>query len=112
MSDFNEDLAEIQDLNLTYLLVAQRLLKADYTLALMRLKIDDAMGSLLLSLSAKQLGQLARNNQFLFRFCLEDSGQVAQLVNNDRDQGMGLIHASLVMASVTPVTTSSTVGAR
>ncbi len=112
MSDFNEDLAEIQDLNLTYLLIAQRLLKADYTMALMRLKIDDAMGSLLLSLSTKQLGQLARNNQFLFRLCLEDADQVSQLVSNDRDQGMGRIHASLLMASVTPITSRPATEAR
>lgn len=102
MSDNNMDLAEIQDLNLTYLLLVQRLLKTDYTMALMRLKIDDAMGRLLLSLTARQLGQLARSNQLLCRLCLDDASQLAQLTHNERDQGMGLMHASLLMASVPP----------
>lgn len=108
MSDNNVDLVEIQDLNLTYLLVAQRLLKEDYTLALMRLKIDDAMGQLLLSLSTRQVGQLARTNQFLFRPCIEDAAQLGQVTHNERDQGMGLMHTSLMMASVPPSSTLST----
>lgn len=108
MRDTKVDLVEIQDLNLTYLLVAQRLLKEDFTMALMRLKIDSDMGELLLSLSTRQLGQLARTNQFLFRLCLDDASQVAQLTANERDQGMGLLHASLLMASVPPASSLNT----
>lgn len=99
MTTHTEDLVEIQDLNLTYLLIAQRLLKSDFTTALMRLKIDDDLGRHLLSLSARQVGRLARNNQMLFRPCLDGAAQLAQLTHNVRDQGMDLLHGSLLMAS-------------
>ena len=56
-------LDEIQDINLTYLLLAQRLLKEDYATAMFRLKIDQAMAEVLISLSAKQLSQMARTNR-------------------------------------------------
>jgi flagellar transcriptional activator FlhD len=92
-------LSEIQDINLTYLLLAQRLLKEDYATALFRLKIDAAMGELLLSLSAKQLGRLARINQLLCRLSLDDAGQLRQLTHNQREQGMSQTHAALLMAS-------------
>nr|WP_241262821.1 flagellar transcriptional regulator FlhD [Parahaliea mediterranea] len=109
VSENNVDLVEIQDLNLSYLLIAQRLLKEDYTMALMRLKVDDETGRLLLSLSAKQLGRLARTNQLLFRFCISDASHLSQLTQNERSQGMDLMHTSLLMASLPPSSALNTV---
>ena len=54
--DADTVLDEIQDINLTYLLLAQRMLKEDFATALFRLKIDPAMAEVLTSLSARQLG--------------------------------------------------------
>ena len=65
-------LNEIQDLNLSYMLLAQRLLNEDFTTGLFRLKIDEALGKVLVSLSAKQLARMARTNQLLFRLHLDD----------------------------------------
>ena len=92
-------LDEIQDINLTYLLLAQRLLKEDYATAMFRLKIDQAMAEVLISLSAKQLSQMARTNQLLFRLHFDDADQVTKLTNNKREQGLGRTHAALLMAS-------------
>lgn len=100
-SDINVE-AEIQELNLTYLLLAQRLLKEDPPLARFRLKISEEMAELISSLSAKQLAQLARTNQLLFRPCLEEVEHVERIVNNDRDQGLSQTHAALLLASVRP----------
>lgn len=110
MSESNVDLVELQDLNLTYLLIAQRLLKEDYAMALMRLKVDDEMGQLLLSLSTRQLGRLARTNQLLFRLCITEAAQLSQVTQNERSQGMDLMHASLLMASVPPVARAASTG--
>ena len=92
-------LDEIQDINLTYLLLAQRLHKEDYATAMFRLKIDQAMAEVLISLSAKQLSQMARTNQLLFRLHFDDADQVTKLTNNKREQGLGQTHAALLMAS-------------
>ncbi|SOC18494.1 flagellar transcriptional activator FlhD [Alloalcanivorax xenomutans] len=92
-------LNEIQDLNLTYLLLAQRLLQEDYATAVFRLKIDEPMAEVLLSLSARQLSRLARTNQFLFRLGLDDAGQLQALTNHKREQGLEQTHAALLMTA-------------
>ncbi|MFP1682532.1 flagellar transcriptional regulator FlhD [Alloalcanivorax sp. C16-1] len=92
-------LNEIQDLNLSYMLLAQRLLNEDFTTGLFRLKIDEALGKVLVSLSAKQLARMARTNQLLFRLHLDDAGQVSELTREKREQGLGQTHASLLMAA-------------
>ncbi|WP_323846714.1 flagellar transcriptional regulator FlhD [Microbulbifer magnicolonia] len=92
---------EIQDINLTYLLLAQRLLKEDHTTAMFRLKIDQPMAKVLASLTAKQLTKLARTNQFLFRLHLDDADQLCKLTGNTRVGGLGQIHTALLMSSRT-----------
>ncbi|MFC3285451.1 flagellar transcriptional regulator FlhD [Litchfieldella rifensis] len=92
-------LDEIQDLNLSYLLLVQRLLNEDRATAIFRLKISESMADLLASLSAKQLSRLSRTNQLLCRLCYEDADQVMKLTHNQREQGLSQTHAALLMAS-------------
>ena len=98
--NIEELLEEIQDTNLTYLMLAQRLLKEDYAAAQFRLKLDDDMAKLLMSLSTKQLSRLARTNQFLFRLCFDNADQVQKTVGEKRDSAMMQTHASLLMSRV------------
>lgn len=95
----NTVLDEIQDLNLSYMLLAQRLLNDDFATALFRLKIDESLGRVLVSLSARQLARMARTNQLLFRLHLDDADQVSQLTREKREQSLGQTHASLLMAA-------------
>ena len=91
-------LEEIQELNLAYLLLAQRLLSEDRAAALFRLKIDDEMADLLLSLGVTQLTRLARSNQLLCHFGHDGADRLRQVVDNPRDNGLTQFHASLLMA--------------
>lgn len=91
---------DIQELNLSYLLVAQRLLKEDPAGACFRLKISEELGELLASMSVKQIAQLANTGQLLFRPSLEGLEQLDKVVNNARDQGLSATHAALLLASV------------
>lgn len=91
---------EIQDINLSYLLLAQRLLKDDYHTALFRLKLDESLARVLVSLTAKQLTKLARSNQFLFRLNLDDASQLEQLMSNKRAEELSHIHTALLMSSM------------
>lgn len=93
-------LGDIQDINLSYLLLVQRLLNEDRATAMFRLKLSEPMADLLASLSVKQLGQLSRTNQLLCRLCFDDPGQLMKLTNDPREQGLGQTHAALLMASV------------
>lgn len=93
---------EIQELNLTYLLLAQRLLKEDRLSAMFRLKFSEEMADLLLSLSTRQLTQLSRTNQVLCTFSLEHAAQLARVLFNERDHGLTQTHAAMLLASSTP----------
>ncbi|MEA3639772.1 MAG: flagellar transcriptional regulator FlhD [Lamprobacter sp.] len=90
---------EIQDLNLTYLLLAHRMLQSDRASAMFRLKISDEMAELLLSLSARQLAKLSRTNQLLCRFGYDDVEQLRTVTHQPREQDLSGFHSSLLMAS-------------
>ncbi|MCG7599336.1 flagellar transcriptional regulator FlhD [Halomonas sp. McH1-25] len=96
----NESLLEdIQEVNLAYLLLAQRMLKEDRETAMFRLKIDERMADLMASLSIKQLSQMARSNQLLCRLAYVDPDQLMKLFENPRELGMAQTHAALLMAA-------------
>lgn len=94
-------LDEIQELNLAYLLLAQRLLDEDRETAMFRLKIDNDVADLIVSLNARQLTKLARTNQLLCRFSQASAERLCQLTANPRDQGLSGLHASLLLACET-----------
>ncbi|ATJ84637.1 flagellar transcriptional regulator FlhD [Halomonas beimenensis] len=95
----NPHVDEIREMNLAYLLLAQRLLNGDRVEAMFRLKVDEEMADLLASLNAQQLARLANTNQLLCHFGGESAEQLRQVADNPRDQGLAHFHSSLLMAS-------------
>lgn len=91
-------LDEIQEINLAYLLLAQRLLSEDREAAMFRLKIDSELADLLISLNAWQLTKLARTNQLICRFSQASGQRLRHIMENPRDQGLSGLHASLLSA--------------
>ncbi|AQU84598.1 MULTISPECIES: flagellar transcriptional regulator FlhD [unclassified Halomonas] len=91
-------LDEIEEINLAYLLLAQRLLNEDREAAMFRLKIDNELVDLLVSLNAWQLTRLARTNQLICRFSQASGQRLRQIMENPRDQGLSGLHASLLSA--------------
>lgn len=89
---------EVQEINLAYLLLAQRLLAEDRETGMFRLKVDGELADLLVSLNARQLTKLARTNQLLCRFTPENAEQLRQVTHNPRDQGLAGLHTSLLLA--------------
>ena len=96
---FDSAISEIQDINLSYLLLAQRLLKEDYATARFRFKLDESMASVLASLTARQLTKLARSNQLVFKLNIDNAAQLEQLTSSKRAEGLEHIHAALLMSS-------------
>lgn len=95
----NSHIDEIHEMNLAYLLLAQRLINEDRATARFRLKIDDEMADLLQELNARQLTRLSRVNQLLCHFGHDSAEQLRQLTHNPREQGLAQFHTSLLMAS-------------
>lgn len=94
--------AEIRDTNLTYLMLAQNLIRKDKADALFRLGISDESASLIASLTMTQILKIASGNMLLCRFRVDDDIVWNLLTNNtvnkvDNDATTKL-HASILMA--------------
>ncbi|XYI41798.1 flagellar transcriptional regulator FlhD [Cupriavidus necator] len=94
-----ESLREITDLNLSYLLLVQRLMRENEPEALFRLGIEREVGRVLAALTPQQMVALARSNLVLCRFRLEDSMLVAALTGAEPLHALQNMHAAIVMAA-------------
>jgi flagellar transcriptional activator FlhD len=101
MSD-EMNLAEIREVNLTYLMLAQRLIRQDKVEAMFRLGMSEDAADMLNTLSAAQILKLAAGNMLLCRFRVDDdlvwsllTNQSVRKVDND---ATSRLHASILMA--------------
>lgn len=94
-----DSLRQIEALNLSYLLLVQRLMRENEAEALFRLGLDREAGRLLAALTAPQVVALARCGQVRYRFRLEDSLLVASLTGAEPPHALQGMHAAIVMAS-------------
>lgn len=97
-------LAEIREANLTYLMLAQRLIRADKAEATFRLGVSEESADLLAALSPAQLIKLASQNTLLCRFQAEDEMVFALLTSRHAPQrplgeAAQRLHANILMAS-------------
>ena len=95
-------LAEIREANLTYLMLAQNLIRADRAEALFRLGVSEDAADLIATLSSAQLLKIASGNMLLCRFRVDDDIVWNLLTNHnvkkvDNDATTRL-HASILMA--------------
>jgi len=92
-----EILSEIQELNMSYLLLVQRLLAEDAATGRLRLKLSEETATLIASLNMRQLTRLSRVNQMLFTFSF-DVNQLKKLLQDEREPGLAQTHASILLA--------------
>lgn len=88
---------DIRDMNLSYLLLVQRLVTTDRELAKFRLKIDDEMAGLLATIPLADLSKLAQCSQLLCSFSLDDASQLYALINAPKNDDMRRIHAAILL---------------
>lgn len=89
---------EIADLNLTYMLVAQKLLRQDRTSAMVRLGVSEELADMLIGMSLAQIIKLATSNFVLCAFRLDDL-PIVKLVQDSREPSLQQAHLSIVLAS-------------
>ncbi len=95
--------AEIREANLTYLMLAQKLIQRDKAEAQFRLGLSEESADLLAALSPAQLVRIASSPMLLCRFRMDDEVVWSLLTNHgtrkvDNDATTRL-HASIVLAS-------------
>jgi flagellar transcriptional activator FlhD len=92
-------LNEIREANLSYLMLAQSMVKEDRDTAMYRLGISEDVANVLEKLSPAQILRMASNNMLLFRFRFDDSMIVDMLSDYSSGKLMGGSHAAVLMAA-------------
>ncbi len=98
-------LAEIREANLSYLILAQRLLRADRVQALYRLGISEEVASLVETLSPTQMIRVASGNVLMCRFRFDEEMVWSLLADHGAQRSCGetgnasRLHASILMAA-------------
>ena len=94
--------AEIREANLTYLMLAQNLIRKDKVEAQFRLGLSEDSADLLAVLSPIQISKIASTNMLLCRFRMDDdvvwgllTNQSARKVDNEATTRL---HASILMS--------------
>jgi flagellar transcriptional activator FlhD len=98
VSSHSEIFREIGDINLAYMLLAQKLVKQDRAAAMFRLGIGDELADLLISMTLAQIVKLASSNLLLCSFRLEDTPMFA-VMGQQKDGALQQAHMSILMAA-------------
>lgn len=95
-------LAEIREANLTYLMLAQNLIRQDRSEALFRLGLSEEAADLIGALSPAQILKIASGNMLLCRFRVDDDIVWNLLTNHTpsrvENDATTKLHASILMA--------------
>ncbi|HLR77710.1 MAG TPA: flagellar transcriptional regulator FlhD [Burkholderiaceae bacterium] len=99
MSGSNQDLlADIQEINLSYLMLAQRLLRDDRATGMARLGIDDDVASLILQLSPAQLVRLASSSSVICGFRMNDYNLLSALTRDVLGGILQQAHSAILLS--------------
>jgi len=100
-ASINANVGEINELNLSYLLLAQRMLREDMPSAMYRLGLSKEVGSVLSSLSLSQIVKLAASSSILCRFRFDDHAILSSLTHDNKEQALQQAHASILLSGQT-----------
>ena len=93
--------SEIREANLTYLMLAQSLIRIDREQALFRLGVSEDTAALIGTLTSAQMMKIAGGNTLLCRFRMDDDLVWNLLTSHGKgasNDGMSRLHASILMA--------------
>jgi flagellar transcriptional activator FlhD len=95
-------LDEIRDNNLSYLVLAQHLIRQDKAEALYRLGVSEEVADVIEALSTAQILKIASSNVLLSRFRFDDAAVWSLLRSHTRERGVAGAHAAILMAQALP----------
>jgi flagellar transcriptional activator FlhD len=95
---------EIQEANMSYLMLAQHMLREDKQQAMFRLGLSEDAADMIVKLSPGQVLKLSNSNMLMCRFRIDDDVVWSLLLSHDRGNRLedapaaGAIHAGILMA--------------
>ncbi len=97
--NMNDMMADIRDINLSYLMLAQQMVRTDRATAIFRLGISADLADLIDNLSAAQVVKLASGSMMLARFRFDDAGILGMLTSHAKERTLSQTHAAILMAA-------------
>ncbi len=98
----NNLINEIREVNLSYLLLAQRMLREDFSKGMYRLGLDKEVASLLMNLSTSQVLSLSSSNSLICGFRLNDVALLTALTKDGMNGTLKQVQASVMLAQQKP----------
>ena len=95
----SELLKHVYDINLSYLLLAQRLISQDKASAMFRLGISEEMATTLGGLTLPQMVKLAETNQLVCQFRFDSSQTITRLTQDSRVDDLQQIHTGILLST-------------
>ena len=84
---------DIKEVNLSYLMLAQNMVRADREAAIFRLGISEEIADVLTRLTPGQVLKMASSDMLLCSFRFDDALLLDLLANHERERGVGHLHA-------------------
>lgn len=97
--EYNEQLQSIHNVNLSYLLLVQRLIRDDKYLAGFRLGLNDATIDMIKDLSLPQLIKLSSIGQLICRLRLDNEDVIECLTKDSRIDALQRIHTGIILST-------------
>jgi len=97
----DQTLTDIREANLSYLMLAQNLIRSDREQALYRLGINEDTAKLIDTLTPAQMMKIAASNTLLCRFRMDDDIVWNLLTSHGKaaaNESVNRLHASILMA--------------
>ncbi|MEI6300726.1 MAG: flagellar transcriptional regulator FlhD [Betaproteobacteria bacterium] len=93
-------LAEIREANLSYLLLAQNMIRSDREQALYRLGLSEEVAEMVAGLSTAQILKIAASNMLMCRFRFDDQLVWSLLGGQGREKAGNIagVHAAILIA--------------
>ncbi|MDY0074129.1 MAG: flagellar transcriptional regulator FlhD [Thauera sp.] len=91
-------LADIRELNLAYLMLAQQMLRSDRETAMFRLGISTELAELIENMTAAKLVRMAASQMLVPCFRFDDAQLAALMAGEGRDAVSAGLHAAIIAA--------------
>jgi flagellar transcriptional activator FlhD len=90
---------EIRDTNLSYLMLAQQMIREDKPAAICRLGVSQEIADLIGGLSNAQILKLASGSTLLTRLRFDDAAILSMLTHDAKEKSLSKAHTAILMAS-------------
>ena len=89
----------IRDINLTYLMLAQQMIKKDKPAAIFRLGISRDLVEVIGNLTPARIIKMAASNMLLCRFRFDENLLLNLVSDHSKDRMMSQVHAAILMSA-------------